>query len=89
MHLYIHKGRHVVVSQTEKPEEGELQVSWVALAPTVTSVKKRGRRPDYKKPIPVADLAPVNQDDLSQTVNETATAVLAQVAPANTEESEG
>lgn len=86
MHLFVHKDRHIVVSDAEKPEEGTLQVAWVALASSIEGAKKRGRRPNYDKPVPVADLAPLAESDVTDTVRETATAVLAKVAPENTEQ---
>ena len=80
MHLYVHKERHIVVSATEKPEQGELLVSWVALASNVEGAKKRGRRPDYKKKVPVADLAPLADSDVSEDVRSLAETVLSKAA---------
>lgn len=87
MHLYVHKDRHIVVSQTEKPEDGTLQVAWVALSPTVDGVKKRGRHPNYEKPVSVADLAPY-EGDVADTLRERAVAVLAETAPETTDQTE-
>jgi mRNA-degrading endonuclease toxin of MazEF toxin-antitoxin module len=49
MHLFVHKGRHVVVSRTELPETGEVLVTHVTVAPTVSGAAKRGRKPAYDK----------------------------------------
>lgn len=64
MHLYVHKNRHLVVANSEVPSEGSAQVRWVALAPGVD--RKRGRHPNYDRPVPVAELSPASNvnDDL-------------------------
>lgn len=76
MHLFLHKGRHIVVSETEKPESGEISVRWVALVSTVSGTAKRGRRPNYKKPIPVSELVELDENEATDAVKKIAQTVL-------------
>ena len=74
MFFYIHKNRHVVVSSSEAPEAGEVQVAWVALAPGVEV--KRGRRPKYDNPVPVADLSPLPEEHATEDLRRVAENIL-------------
>ncbi len=79
MHLYLHKGRHVVVSRTEVGTEtgAEVRVARVGLAPGVEGAKKRGRHPNYEKPVLVAELTPVQSTELSEETLRHAEALVA------------
>lgn len=80
MHLYVYNGRHVVVSEVEKPEEGSLKVVRVCLVDDVGGAKRRGRHPSFDQPVPVAKLVAVDapSDDL---VKEAQAALTKSAAP--------
>lgn len=80
MFLYVHKGRHVVVSNTDvsQLDGGEVSVARVGFAPEVSGVARRGRPPTYSKPVPVAELAPVSVDEVGEDMVKLAETLMAE-----------
>ena len=68
MNLFLHKGRNIVVAKEAVPDDGVAMVSWVALSPTVAGTSKRGRRPNFSRPVSVKELAPLAVSDVSELV---------------------
>lgn len=88
----LHKGRHVVVADlpedvTALTEGGTVQVlGRVAVAEGVEGKARRGRPPQYTKPVPVADLELLDHASCSEKVLADAAALVA--GPPTTETTE-
>lgn len=80
MNLFLHKGRHIVVSKDAAPDDGSVQVAWVALSPTVSGANKRGRRPNFSRGVPVKELTPLAVSDVSELVLADAERTVAQMS---------
>lgn len=77
MRLLLHKGRHIVVSQLSDDTDSldgqeTIQVAWAALTDKVEGSKRRGKRPDYSKPVPVSELELLDHSSVSERVFELA-----------------
>lgn len=68
MHLFIHKGRNIVVAKDAAPEEGTVRVAWLGLNPKLEGTAKRGRHPNYTRGVPAKELEPLATSDVSDTL---------------------
>jgi hypothetical protein len=75
MNLYLHNNRHVVVERSRKGDA--VTVSWVALH-AVEGSGRRGRRPNYDKPVMASNLVPLSDDQVSESARTAAANILSQ-----------
>lgn len=59
MELFTHKNRNVVVKREDSAPEGKALVSFVSVAESVVGSARRGRKPNYSKPVALSELTAV------------------------------